>query len=278
MLIILSTPIGNLSDISVRAINVLKDAKVIACEDTRVTKKLLSLLNISLSCKFISYNDHNGEKVRPKLLKILKNEQVILMSDAGTPLISDPGYKLVKACYKKEIPITAIPGPSSPIVALTLSGLPTNKFVFNGFVPIKPSVIRKQFSLSASLEMTQIWFEVPRRLITTLEIMLEIYGNRNCCVLRELTKLHEEKIHGSIKDLIYKYSSSKIIRGEIVIIIEGVNNNSDFDKKRIEKELQKLLQFQKLNDAAREVANNHGYKKNDVYKIGLKLKQELKYK
>ena len=175
MLIIISTPIGNLGDITQRAAHVLAQADIIACEDTRQTRKLLSLLSISSSAELWAYHDHNGAKVRPKLINVMKaGLQVALASDAGTPLISDPGYKLVTACLENDIPVTAAPGPTAPIVALTLSGLPSDKFSFQGFVPQKKKAARDALEESHLLTMTQIWFETPRRLAATLKMMAGI--------------------------------------------------------------------------------------------------------
>ena len=160
MLIIISTPIGNLGDITQRAVQLLAQADIIACEDTRQTRKLLSLLSISSSAELWAYHDHNGTKVRPKLIDALKaDKKVALVSDAGTPLISDPGYKLVTACLENNIPVTAAPGPTAPIMALTLSGLPSDKFAFQGFFPQKDKAARDALEASHPLKMTQIWLE-----------------------------------------------------------------------------------------------------------------------
>ena len=176
MLIIISTPIGNLGDITERALQMLAQADIIACEDTRQTRKLLSLLNIASSAELWAYHDHNGNKVRPKLINVMKaGQKVALASDAGTPLIADPGYKLVTACHENNIPVTAAPGASAPIVALTLSGLPSDRFAFQGFVPQKRKTARDALEASHLLTMTQIWFETPKRLASTLKMMADIY-------------------------------------------------------------------------------------------------------
>ena len=192
MLNIVSTPIGNLGDFSPRAMAALQEADIIACEDTRTTRKLLALCSLEVRAKLMAYHDHNGQEMRPKLLALMEAGRTIaLVSDAGTPLISDPGYKLVAACHSRGVRVTAPPGPAAPLMALTISGLPTDRFTFQGFVPQKQTAARAQITESANLPMTQIWFETPRRLAKTLALMAEIYGERNAAITRELTKLHE---------------------------------------------------------------------------------------
>ncbi|MGC6473670.1 MAG: 16S rRNA (cytidine(1402)-2'-O)-methyltransferase, partial [Candidatus Puniceispirillaceae bacterium] len=160
MLKIVSTPIGNLGDLSPRAAEALQQVDIIACEDTRTTRKLITLCSLDIRAKLVAYHDHNGHEMRPRLLSSMQaGKQVALVSDAGTPLISDPGYKLVAACHKQGITVTAIPGPAAPLMALTISGLPTDRFTFQGFVPQKQTAARAQITESASLTMTQIWFE-----------------------------------------------------------------------------------------------------------------------
>ena len=227
MLIIISTPIGNLGDITQRAAHLLAQADIIACEDTRQTRKLLSLLSISSSAELWAYHDHNGAKVRPKLINVMKaGQQVALASDAGTPLISDPGFKLVTACLENDIPVTAAPGPTAPIVALTLSGLPSDRFSFQGFVPQKKKAARDALEESRLLTMTQIWFETPKRLSATLKMMAGIYGNRYCVIARELTKLHETLYRGMLVDLAKQFEGAPILKGELVLVVEGAEKHS----------------------------------------------------
>ena len=224
MLTIVATPIGNLLDLPRRAVQAFADADIIACEDTRQTRKLLSLTGTSTKAQLLPYHDHNGAKMRPKLLTALHNgKKVVLVSDAGTPLISDPGYKLVAACHEDGIIVTSIPGPTAPIIALTMSGLPSDKFAFQGFVPAKKSAAAQALEASALLEITQIWFESARRLPTTLNLMQHAYGERLCVIARELTKLHEEIERGSLTDLAQKYQTTPPPRGEIVILVEGAS-------------------------------------------------------
>ena len=236
MLIIISTPIGNLGDITQRAVQLLTQVNIIACEDSRQTRKLLNLLSISSSAKLWVYNDHNGAKLRPKLINVMKaGDKVALVSDAGTPLISDPGYKLVKECLENDIPVTAAPGPTAPVVALTLSGLPSDRFAFQGFVPQKEKAARDAIEASNLLTMTQIWFESPKRVGATLKMMAGIYGNRYCVIARELTKLHETLYRGILADLAEQFDGTPTLKGELVLVVEGA------DKHATQVNIEKLL-------------------------------------
>ena len=276
MLIILSTPIGNIDDISLRAIKILKNTKFIACEDTRVTKKLFGLINIKLSSKLISYNDKNAEKIRPKLINILDKNDVVLVSDSGTPLISDPGFKLVKLCHEKQIKVTSIPGACSPIAALTLSGIPSDRFIFNGFFPRKNKNAIEIINETIGLKVTQIWFESPNRLLKTLNFLRKKLGNRRCAVLRELTKIHEEISIGNLNDLIEKYSNIEKIRGEIVIIVEGLKTKEKLNEKIVISMFSKKLKKMKMKEAVKEISVELGYNKNQIYKIGINLLNNMK--
>ena len=266
MLIIISTPIGNLGDITQRAAHLLAQADIIACEDTRQTRKLLSLLSISSSAELWAYHDHNGAKVRPKLINVMKaGQQVALASDAGTPLISDPGYKLVTACLENDIPVTAAPGPTAPIVALTLSGLPSDRFTFQGFVPQKKKAVRDALEESRLLTMTQIWFETPKRLAATLKMMARIYGNRYCVIARELTKLHETLYRGMLADLVKQFEGAPILKGELVLVVEGADKHTT--QVSIEKTSELLsarMHKMSLRDAVKEVEDLSGLPRKQI--------------
>ena len=275
MLIIISTPIGNLGDITQRAAHLLAQADIIACEDTRQTRKLLSLLSISSSAKLWAYHDHNGAKVRPKLINVMKaGQQVALASDAGTPLISDPGYKLVTACLENDIPVTAAPGPTAPIVALTLSGLPSDRFLFQGFVPQKKKAVRDALEESRLLTMTQIWFETPKRLATTLKTMAGIYGNRYCVIARELTKLHETLYRGMLADLAKQFESGPILKGELVLVVEGADNNApQISVEKMTELLRARMRKMSLRDAVEEVEDLSGLPRKQIYQLALSVSQ-----
>ena len=222
---IIATPIGNFDDISLRAIQLLNFVDILLCEDTRKTKKLLAYLNINRG-NMISYNDNNAAQKRPYVLKqLLSNKSIGLVSDAGTPLISDPGYKLVQDCYLHKVKITHAPGPSSVINGLILSGLPTNQFYFGGFVSSKKNSKIKQFTITKFYPMTGIWFDTCLRLIDTLEIIFKIYGNRKISIARELTKIYEDVISSdlqNIRNLIYERDTKDSLSED------GNNNDPDF--------------------------------------------------
>ncbi len=185
MLLLISTPIGNLGDLSPRAAEMLGKADIIACEDTRQTRKLLSLSSISPSGRLVAYHDHNGEQMRPELLAQMKSGRLVaLVSDAGTPLISDPGYKLVASCHQQNIQVSAVPGASAAIMALTISGLPSDQFAFMGFVPQKKKAAELAIAQAAGLPMTQIWFETAKRLAGSLASFAELQVNRQAAIRR----------------------------------------------------------------------------------------------
>ena len=273
MLIIISTPIGNLGDITQRAAHLLAQADIIACEDTRQTRKLLSLLSISSSAELWAYHDHNGAKVRPKLINVMKSgQQVALASDAGTPLISDPGYKLVTACLENDIPVTAAPGPTAPIVALTLSGLPSDRFSFQGFVPQKKKAARDALEESRLLTMTQIWFETPKRLATTLAMMARIYGSRYCVIARELTKLHETLYRGMLADLAKQFEGAPTLKGELVLLVEGADKHAtQISIEKISELLRARMHKMSLRDAVEEVEDLSGLSRKKIYQIALSI-------
>ncbi len=216
VLYIVSTPIGNLEDITLRALRILKEVSLIAAEDTRRTRKLLTHYNISTPT--VSYYEHNRFIRIPKIIDHLSTEKdVAVVTDAGTPGISDPAYKLIRAAIESGSRIEAIPGPSASITALTASGLPTDRFIFEGFLPHKKGRKAKLTRLSA-IEATVIFYESPKRIVRTLKDILEFMGDRPAVIGRELTKLHEEMIRGNVSKLLSHFTQ-KTPRGEFVIMI-----------------------------------------------------------
>ena len=276
-LYIISTPIGNYDDISLRAIKLLQTVDILLCEDTRRTKKLLSYLEIKRK-NLVSYNDNNGSRKRPYIIeKLLAKTKIGIVSDAGTPLISDPGYKLVKDCHINNIKITHAPGPSSVINGLILSGLPTNQFYFGGFVSSKLSLKKKQFSATRNNTMTGIWFDTCLRLKDTLGIMLEIYGNRKISIARELTKTYEEIISSdliNIKELINKRENdSKPLKGELVLILQGYNKTNEIDYKKLSLNIKDKLKTCSLRDTVSKIVVETALPKNLVYNQAMKIKK-----
>ena len=216
VLYMVSTPIGNLEDITLRALRILKEVSLIAAEDTRLTRKLLTHYDISTPT--VSYYEHNSFTRIPKIIDHLNTgKDVAVVTDAGTPGISDPAYKLIRAAIESGNRIEAIPGPSASITALTASGLPTDRFIFEGFLPHKKGRKAKLTRLSA-IEATVIFYESPKRIVRTLKDILEFMGDRPAVIGRELTKLHEEIIRGNVSKLLSHFTQ-KTPRGEFVIMI-----------------------------------------------------------
>jgi len=221
-LYIIPTPIGNLEDITLRALNILKNVDVILAEDTRQTSKLLK--HYEINKKLVAHHQHNEHKTLGKILESIKNgESMALVSDAGTPAISDPGFLLVRECIKNKIEIECLPGPTAFVPALVNSGLPCDKFVFEGFLPHKKGR-QSRLKLLAEESRTIIFYESPHRLLKTLKQFSEYFGgDRQISVSRELTKIHEENIRGTVIELI-NYYETNTLKGEIVIIVNGNKN------------------------------------------------------
>ena len=281
-LYIIATPIGNFDDISLRAIQLLNFVDILLCEDTRKTKKLLAYLNINRG-NMISYNDNNAAQKRPYVLKqLLSNKSIGLVSDAGTPLISDPGYKLVQDCYLHKVKITHAPGPSSVINGLILSGLPTNQFYFGGFVSSKKNSKIKQFTITKFYPMTGIWFDTCLRLIDTLEIIFKIYGNRKISITRELTKIYEDVISSdlqNIRSLIYERElNNKPLKGEIVLIIDGYDQKNDVNIETLRINIKKKLLKFSLRDTVNETIDETNFPRKLIYNEAVKIKNFMKKK
>jgi len=217
-LYVVATPIGNLADITQRAIKILKDVELIACEDTRHTRKLLQ--HFGINTKTTSYHEHNENQRGDELLDLLKQgSDIAVVSDAGTPAISDPGFRLVRSAIENEITVVPVPGPSALITALVAAGLPTDEFFFAGFLPARASARQTRLRELASVPGTLIFYEAPHRLAATLKDAYETLGEREAVVARELTKLHEEVRRGRLSDLVEHYSQVEP-RGEIVLLID----------------------------------------------------------
>ncbi len=279
-LAVIATPIGNLGDLSPRAAKMLQTADILACEDTRVTRKLLSLTGLRTSAKFMPYHDHNGKVMRPKLLAAMSaGNLVALVSDAGTPLVSDPGYKLVAACHDVGIDVITIPGPSAVLAALSAAGLPSNRFLFAGFVPNSQKAASSAFREFKALPITSIWFESPRRLGTTLKLMNEEFGDRLAVVARELTKLHENFHRDNLRSLKNFYTKSFAPKGEIVILISGANEpNDEFDEIKLASMLREEMQATSLRDAVQTVSRVSGQPRKKIYSLAIDLNIECKKK
>jgi 16S rRNA (cytidine1402-2'-O)-methyltransferase len=268
-LFIVATPIGNFDDITFRAVEVLKNADIIACEDTRVTDKILRHFNIKASMK--CYNDFSSDSDREYLIKqIEEGKMVALVSDAGTPLISDPGYKLVEQLHEQDLPIFTIPGPSSVIAALTVAAQPTNRFLFEGFLPAKTVARKKALEELKPINATLVFFESARRLVETIEDMHIVYDDtRNVTVIRELTKTYEEVKKDSFENVIAYYKENEP-RGEIIIVISPPIKD-DFTEDDLDNHLKILLEQMSLKDAVSLAAQNLKLPKKVIYERALFL-------
>jgi 16S rRNA (cytidine1402-2'-O)-methyltransferase len=267
-LYVVATPIGNLGDIGARAVDTLARAALIACEDTRVSGVLLARHGISTPT--IAYHDHNAERVRPKLLARLRaGEAVALISDAGTPLVSDPGYKLVRACIEAGIAVVPIPGPSAVMAALTVAGLPTDRFLFAGFLPPKSAARRAALGELRTMPATLVLFETAPRCAESLADMAVVLGDRPAALCRELTKLHEEVRRGPLSALAAGAAADPP-RGEVVIVVAGAGAGrpaADLDAL-----LADALTAERLRDAVDAVAAATGRPRREVYARALQLK------
>ena len=268
-LYIVATPIGNLGDISERAVEILKQVDLIAAEDTRHSKTLLERFGINT--KACAYHEHNEEQRTSKLIEqLIGGESIALISDAGTPLINDPGYRLVAAAHDNGIQVVPIPGPSAIITALSASGLPTNKFIFEGYLPAKSEARKKCIQELTSESRTLIFYEAPHRILGLISDMCEILGaERRVTIARELTKQFEQIVRDSVSEINAKLKNGEIkIKGEFVVILEGAQEVSvaDTEALRINQILSEKLS---PKDAAGLTAKITGKKKNEVYKLTL---------
>lgn len=271
-LYIIATPIGNLSDISFRAIETLQSVDLIACEDTRVSKILLDKYGIKTPTISI-HNYNESEKIDFVKSKILEGMAIALISDAGTPLISDPGYKLVNALRLDNFYITTVPGATSTISALVLSGLPTDRFMFIGFVPTKNNERDNFFEKVKNIDATVIFFETANRLTQTLKVIDNIFGNRQIAIVREITKIYEEVKRDTASNLL-SYFTKNQAKGEFIGVIAPCIDEHIIDTKKIENMLLKLLKTMSLKDASEFISSTFDISKKNVYNIGLQLKKE----
>lgn len=267
-----ATPIGNLGDITLRALQTLSGVDLIACEDTRVTGKLLKRFGIET--RMVSYHDHNADKQAPYILKMLdEGKCVALVSDAGTPLISDPGFKLIQDVLAAGFDVVPIPGVSSPIAALSVSGLPTDTFLFAGFLPPKKGARKARLLALSDIQATLIFLESPKRLVDSLADCATILGDgRSCVVAREITKLYETFSRGSLGDLSVQFANQETPKGEIVLLV-GPAGNKEIDQDTIDAALLALLENHRVKDAAEKLAIETGLARRDLYQRALLLRK-----
>jgi len=269
-LYVVATPIGNLRDMTLRALEILAACDLVACEDTRVTRKLFN--HYGLSAPLIAYHDHNADAARPRILdKLVAGGAVGLVSDAGTPLISDPGYKLIRAATEAGHAITAAPGASAVLMALTVAGLPTDRFFFEGFLPPKEAARRTRIGELSRIPATLVLFESGPRLAATLADLAVALGAREAAVCRELTKLHEEVRRKNLVALAADYAAGAEIRGEIVIVIAPPAAEAAPSGAEIDDLLRAALTRTTLKDAVAEVSAATGEPRRTVYSRALAL-------
>ena len=266
-LYVVATPIGNLEDISLRALRILREVKLIAAEDTRKTKRLLNTYDIKTP--MTSYYEHNKQTKLDYILGCLKEGDVALVSEAGMPGMSDPGYELITAANQQSIPVIPVPGPSAVVTALVVSGLPTDRFIYLGFLPRKANARRQLLESAANEYSTMVAFEAPHRLKAVLDDMLLTLGDRRVAVCRELTKVHEEVFRGTIGQAIEHFTEP---RGEFTLVIEGNKKNKPQLTEAIEKQLHYMyLSGATAKEAIAQVSAETGLSRKELYRAWLKL-------
>jgi len=267
-LYVVATPIGNLEDITLRALRVLKEVDVIAAEDTRHTQILLS--HYGIHTPLTSYHEHNEKtKARQLMSRLERGEQIALVSDAGTPAISDPGYRLAVEAIRGGIPVIPIPGASALTAVLSAGGLPTDRFVFDGFLPAKKQERRARLRALSSETGTLVIYEAPHRLTETLNDLAEILGDREIVLAREVSKVHEEFLRGRLTE-VAKQVAGREIKGELTLLIGGSRGQSEVSQEQIEKEIRKLKDDGlRVKEIAEILGEKYGYSKKEVYRLAL---------
>ena len=273
-LYVVATPIGNAKDITLRALDVLMQADKVYCEDTRITKKLFSLHGIQR--KPDSYHEHSSDNVRAEILRHLENGlTVALVSDAGTPLISDPGYRLVKEVRDAGQEVFSVPGASSPIAALSIAGLPSDRFLFAGFLPTKSAARQTALGELVDIPVTLVLFESPKRLTGLLKDIDAVMPDREAAICREMTKAYEEVLVGAPAELIETLDANASARGEVVVLIHPPAARERMSEADVRESLRVALQSQPLKTAAARVAALSGWSKRDVYQLALTFSENI---
>lgn len=273
-LYVVATPIGNAGDVTLRALAVLAAADVVAAEDTRTARKLMDIHGVRRIGPVIAYHDHNGPAQRPRLLAELEaGRSVALVSDAGSPLVADPGYRLVRAAAEAGHPVRAVPGASALTAALAVAGLPTDRFLFAGFLPAKDAARRRELAALAAVPASLVLYESPRRLAAALAAMAETLGDRPAAICREMTKRFEEVRRGGLAELASRAAAEPPPRGEVVVVV-GPPTEATPDAATLDSELRRALSTASVRDAAAEVAEALGLPRRQVYGRALELERE----
>lgn len=272
-LTLLATPIGNSRDVTLRTLDALRDADVIACEDTRMARRLMDLHGISLGSRpLIAYHEHNAAQAAPRLMELIEGgARVVYLSDAGTPIVADPGYRLAKTVIEAGEPLSATPGPCAAIMALTLSGLPSDRFTFGGFSPNRSGQRQNFFRDFERAPGTLIFYESPRRLAVSLKDMETVFGSRDAAVARELSKAFEEVRRGSLTELAAHYSEAGAPKGEVVVLV-GPADDTPPSAETLDDALRDALAEMSVKDAAKMVSEALGLPRKQVYERALALK------
>ncbi len=269
-----ATPIGNLGDITLRARAVLAAVDAVICEDSRVTGRLLR--HFGIARPLLVYHEHNAARIRPRILaRLARGDALALVADAGTPCIADPGYRLVREALSRGVPVRAVPGPCAAIAALSVCGLPTDRFLFQGFLPSRRSARRRTLAELARVPATLVLYEAPHRLRATLADCLELLGDREACIARELTKRFEELRHGRLRDLLAALDEESAPRGEMVLVLgppaAPEPGAEEGEEDALREALREALGRGSLRDAVAEVAMLTGVPRSRVYRLALEL-------
>lgn len=268
MIILAATPIGNLGDTSRRLVEALETVPVIAAEDTRTTQRLLAGLGIAHRPRLLALHDHNERQRAAEVVELARDADVLVLSDAGMPTVSDPGYGVVTEAIARGVGVTVIPGPSAVLAALAVSGLPTDRFAFEGFVPRRPGERRAAFAALAAEPRTMVFFDAPTRVAATLADMAAVFGpGRRAAVCRELTKLHEEVARGTLADLVEWAAGG--VRGELVVVVAGAEAREIAFPDAVTQVLELMRSGVRLKDAAAEVSAHTGHSTRELYQAAL---------
>jgi 16S rRNA (cytidine1402-2'-O)-methyltransferase len=275
-LYIVATPIGNLEDITLRALRILKEVNVIAAEDTRRTQKLLSHYDIRRP--LMSYHEHNERiKAPPLVERLLRGDSVALVSDAGTPALSDPGYRLVTAAVAAGIQVVPVPGPSALTAALSAAAIPTNRFAFEGFLSAKKKERREQLQALRNERRTLICYEAPHRLVDLLRDILEIFGDRDITVAREISKVHEQFLRGRASEILQQFAGGDV-KGELTLVIRGSLEERETSVEELQREIAKLrARGLRVKEIAELLGEQFDYGKREIYRLALRLDETPKH-
>ena len=272
-LYVVATPIGNREDITLRALNILREVDLIAAEDTRKSGNFLA--HYQIKNRLISFHEHNEKKRTPELIgKLLDGMTIALVSNAGTPLVSDPGYRLIEAAIANKITVTPIPGVTAATAAMSVSGLPTDSFVFVGFAPKKKAKRLKFLTELSGEPRALIFYESPKRILSLMEEIISCMGDRNAMLAREMTKLHEEFVRGTLSQILKTVRARSVFKGECTLLVAGGKTSEQIDAEMVKAEIKAALENGQhgLSEIVRTIVQKYGLPKNEVYDLALKIK------